>query len=188
VYNANERLSIEQQRARLPIARVRRELLYLVEMHDSVVVVGETGCGKSTQLPQYLAEAGWAAGDRIIACTQPRRIAATSLAERVAQEAGCVLGTDVGYSVRFDHCFSDELTKVKFLTDGMLLREVMLDPLLARYSVIMVDEAHERHLDTDILLGLLKKIQKQRRGLRLIISSATIDAEEMRDFFNVRVR
>lgn len=205
IYNANERLTIEQQKVRLPITRVRRELLYLVETHDTLVVVGETGCGKSTQLPQYLLEAGWTDGGRIIGVTQPRRIAATTLAERVAQELGCVLGTDVGYSVRFDHLFSDELTRIKFVTDGSLLREVMLDPLLSRYSIIMVDEAHERHLDTDILLGLLKKyifmrvflncffnyfvccffrIQKRRKGLRLIISSATIDAEEMRDFFN----
>jgi len=187
IYNPNVKLSIGQQRSRLPIARCRRELLYLLECHDVVVVVGETGCGKSTQLPQFLYEAGWCAGGRMVGVTEPRRVAASSLAERVAKEVGCVLGTTVGYSIRFDRCFNEDLTKIKFMTDGVLMQEVMLDPYLSKYSVIMVDEAHERHLETDIILGLLKKIQKKRNGFRIIVSSATLEAEEMKEFYNQRV-
>jgi ATP-dependent RNA helicase DDX35 len=113
--------------------------------------------GKTTQIPQYLHEAGWTQGGRVIACTQPRRVAATSIAARVAEEMGVQLGQEVGYSVRFEDMSSSSLTRIKYLTDGMLFRETMMDPLLKRYSVIMIDEAHERSLYTDILLGVLKK-------------------------------
>lgn len=108
-------------------------------------------------------------------CTQPRRVAATSVATRVAEEVGSVLGDEVGYAIRFEDLSSDR-TRIKYLTDGMLFRECMLDPLLSKYSVIMIDEAHERGAYTDLLLGLLKKIMKKRPELRVIVSSATIDA------------
>ena len=108
------------------------------------------------EIPQYLYESGWAQGSRVIACTQPRRIAATSVAMRVSEEMGVQLGQEVGYSVRFED-MSSSLTRIKYLTDGMLFRETMQDPLLKKYSVIMIDEAHERTLYTDILLGVLKK-------------------------------
>ena len=114
---------------------------------------------------------------------QPRRVAATTVATRVSEEIGCKLGEEVGYSIRFEDLTSAK-TRIKFLTDGLLLREALADPLLSRYSVIMVDEAHERSLSTDILLGVLKKISKRRPDLRIIISSATLQAEEFLDFFS----
>lgn len=151
--------------------------MYLVENYQTVVIVGETGCGKSTQVPQYLAEAGWTAEGRVVGVTQPRRVAAVTVAGRVADERGAVLGHEVGYCIRFDDCTDPLATRIKFLTDGMLVREMMVDPLLTKYSVIMLDEAHERTLYTDIAIGLLKKIQKKRGDLRLIVASATLDAE-----------
>ncbi|XP_012370133.1 probable ATP-dependent RNA helicase DHX35 isoform X3 [Octodon degus] len=121
---------------------------------------------------------------RIVGVTQPRRVAAVTVAGRVAEERGAVLGHEVGYCIRFDDCTDPLATRIKFLTDGMLVREMMIDPLLTKYSAIMLDEAHERTLYTDIAIGLLKKIQKKRGDLRLIVASATLDAEKFRDFFN----
>ncbi|KAF8458815.1 P-loop containing nucleoside triphosphate hydrolase protein [Terfezia claveryi] len=166
----------------LPIARHRQALLYLVEKYPITIVVGQTGSGKTTQIPQYLHQAGWTGDGKIIACTQPRRVAATTVAARVAEEMGCRLGQEVGYSIRFEDMTSPR-TVIKYLTDGLLLREILIDPLLSRYSVIMVDEAHERSLSTDILLGILKKIRKRRKDLRIIISSATLQAEDFVHFF-----
>ncbi|XP_058100672.1 probable pre-mRNA-splicing factor ATP-dependent RNA helicase DEAH9 isoform X5 [Magnolia sinica] len=180
--------SIEKQRQRLPVFKYRTAILYLVENHATTIVVGETGSGKTTQIPQYLKEAGWAEGGRVIACTQPRRLAVQSVASRVAEEMGVKLGEEVGYTIRFENLTNPGVTMIKFLTDGVLLREMMDDPLLTKYSVIMVDEAHERSLSTDILLGLLKKIQRRRPELRLIISSATIEAKSMSSFFSSRKR
>lgn len=184
IYNPNRSLSIEQQRQRLPVFKLRNHILYLLEKYQTVVIVGETGCGKSTQIPQYLLESGWAEKGYLIGVTQPRRVAAVTVASRVAEERGSILGAEVGYTIRFEDCSEEKVTKVKFLTDGLLIREIMGDPLLKKYSVIMLDEAHERSLNTDIILGLLRKIQKKRTDLRIIIASATLDAEEMRDFFN----
>ncbi|KAL8032499.1 hypothetical protein ABFX02_13G100100 [Erythranthe guttata] len=178
----------ESLRQRLPAYKYRTEILYLVETHATTIVVGETGSGKTTQIPQYLKEAGWAEGGRMIACTQPRRLAVQSVASRVSEEMGVKLGEEVGYTIRFEDITNPELTRIKFLTDGVLLREMMDDPLLSKYSVIMVDEAHERSLATDILLGLLKKIQRRRPELRLIISSATIEAKSMASFFSASRR
>ncbi|KAH8599318.1 P-loop containing nucleoside triphosphate hydrolase protein [Bisporella sp. PMI_857] len=167
----------------LPIARHRESLLYLIETFPVTVVVGQTGCGKTTQIPQFLEKAGWCSDGKVIAVTQPRRVAATTVAKRVAQEMGCNVGEAVGYSIRFEDLTS-AATRIKFLTDGLLLREALVDPLLSRYSVIMVDEAHERSLSTDILLGVLKKILKRRpNDLRIIISSATLQAEDFLRFF-----
>ncbi|EOD17439.1 hypothetical protein EMIHUDRAFT_210154 [Emiliania huxleyi CCMP1516] len=185
-WNPNERLSLAQQRLRLPIFANRRELLYMVERYRTTVVVGHTGCGKTTQIPQYLHEAGWTAGGRVVGCTQPRRVAAVSVAQRVAEEMGEALGGTVGYAVRFDDCCSREATRLKFMTDGLLLTEFMSDPLLSRYSVLMVDEAHERSLTTDVLLGLLKKLLHARDDLRLIVASATVDALRFKEFFELR--
>ncbi|KAG1521224.1 hypothetical protein G6F52_006935 [Rhizopus delemar] len=176
-------LTMAQQRERLPVFKLRKEILYLLEKFQTVIVVGETGSGKTTQIPQYLMESGWANGGKQIACTQPRRIAATSVAQRVADEMNCSVGGEVGYLIRFDDQTSDK-TKIKYMTDGMLFRETMIDPLLTKYSVIMIDEAHERSLYTDILIGVIKKIQKKRPELRVIISSATMDAEHFYRFFN----
>lgn len=180
------RSNLEKQKQRLPVYKYRNAILYLVENHGTVIVVGETGSGKTTQIPQFLKEAGWAEGGRLIACTQPRRLAVQSVASRVAEEMGVNLGEEVGYTIRFEDQTNPDLTKIKFLTDGVLLREMMDDPLLTKYSIIMVDEAHERSLSTDMLMGLLKKIQRRRPELRLIISSATIEAKSMSDFFHIR--
>lgn len=177
-------LNIQQQRLRLPITKNRGHILYMCERYRTVIVVGETGCGKSTQVPQFLLEAGWASDGRQIAITQPRRVAVVTLATRVAEEKDCILGHDVGYTVRFDDV-SDKDTKVKFMTDGLLLREILADPLLSKYSIIMIDEAHERSCNTDILLGLLRKIMQVRNDLRIIVSSATLDAELFKDFFEM---
>uniref|UniRef100_A0A914BWD0 RNA helicase n=1 Tax=Acrobeloides nanus TaxID=290746 RepID=A0A914BWD0_9BILA len=177
-------LSIQQQRSRLPIFKNRSHILYLLEKYQTVIVVGETGSGKSTQVPQYLVEAGWAADGRMIGITQPRRVAVVTLANRVSDERQCGLGDEVGYTVRFDDVTSSK-TKIKYMSDGIMLRELMSDPLLTRYSVIMVDEAHERSMNTDLAIGLLRKIISIRSDLRVIISSATLDAELFRDFFEL---
>ena len=155
-----------------------------MEKYRTVIIVGETGCGKSTQIPQYLLESGWAANGNAICITQPRRVAVVTVATRVAVEQGSVLGHQVGYAVRFDDCSDKAATKIKFVTDGLLVREMMSDPLLSQYSVIMLDEAHERTLYTDIVIGLLKKIQKKRADLRIIVASATLDADRFFNFFN----
>lgn len=187
IYNPNSSLSITLQRQRLPIFMHRTNILYLLEKYETVIVVGETGCGKSTQIPQYLHESGWTAGKWKVCITQPRRVAVVTVATRVAEERGSFVGEEVGYSIRFDDCCNPERTRMKFVTDGVLLRETMSDPLLSQYSVIMLDEAHERTLHTDIMIGLLKKIKKKRKDLRIIISSATLDAEMFRDFFNTNI-
>ncbi|RDL39150.1 uncharacterized protein BP5553_03490 [Venustampulla echinocandica] len=175
--------SLHKPASLLPIARHRQSLLYLIETNPVTIVIGHTGSGKTTQIPQYLEQAGWCGDGKVIAVTQPRRVAATTVAIRVAEEMGCKLGEEVGYSIRFEDVTSGK-TRIKFLTDGLLLREALVDPLLSRYSVIMVDEAHERSLSTDVLLGVLKKILKRRpNDLRIIISSATLQAEDFLRFF-----
>ncbi|CAD5121285.1 unnamed protein product [Dimorphilus gyrociliatus] len=185
-YNKHRHLSIQQQRQHLPIFKRRNEILYMIDRYKVVVIVGETGSGKSTQIPQYLLEAGWAADSKSILVTQPRRVAAVSLASRVADERGTILGQEIGYIIRFEDC-SDDRTKVKFMTDGMLIRTLMRDPLLEGYSVIVMDEAHERSVQTDLALGLLKKIIAKRPDLKVIISSATLDAEAMKNFYNTNL-
>ncbi|KAI7754434.1 hypothetical protein M8C21_019224, partial [Ambrosia artemisiifolia] len=157
------------------------------EDDEVLVIVGETGSGKTTQIPQYLHEAGYTKRG-MIGCTQPRRVAAMSVAARVSQEMGVKLGHEVGYSIRFEDCTSDK-TVLKYMTDGMLLREFLREPNLASYSqlensVLMVDEAHERTLSTDILFGLVKDIARFRPDLKLLISSATLDAVKFSDYFD----
>ncbi|GJS34756.1 pre-mRNA-splicing factor ATP-dependent RNA helicase DEAH1-like protein isoform X1 [Tanacetum coccineum] len=169
-------------RKTLPMYPYRESLLKAVEDHQILVIVGETGSGKTTQIPQYLHEAGYTKRG-MIGCTQPRRVAAMSVAARVAQEMGVKLGHEVGYSIRFEDCTSDK-TVLKYMTDGMLLREFLGEPDLSSYSVVMVDEAHERTLSTDILFGLVKDIARFRPDLKLLISSATLDAEKFSDYFD----
>lgn len=176
-------LSIQAQRRSLPIAKHREKLLHCIQQYGVTIVVGQTGSGKTTQLPQYLLESGWASEGNVIACTQPRRVAATSVATRVAQEVGTILGEEVGYTIRFEDVSDKEKTRIRYMTDGMLFREILIDPLLTRYSVIMIDEAHERSLYTDLLLGVLKKIRRKRPSLRLIVSSATLDARAFHEYF-----
>lgn len=174
---------LQEDRKSLPIHPYREELLQAVNDHQIIVIVGETGSGKTTQIPQYLHEAGFTKNGKKIGCTQPRRVAAMSVSARVSQEMGVKLGHEVGYSIRFEDCTSEK-TILKYMTDGMLLREFLGDPKLESYSVIMVDEAHERTLSTDILFGLVKDIARYRNDLKLLISSATLDAEKFSDFFD----
>ena len=169
--------------ALLPIAQLKDQLLYTIETYPVTIVVGATGSGKTTQIPKFLLEAGWCSDGSQIAVTQPRRIAVTSVAARVAEELAVPLGQKVGYSIRFEDVTSAN-TQIKFVTDGLLLREMLVDPLLKRYSVIMVDEAHERSLSSDILLSLLKKVLRKREDLRVVVSSATLEAERFLDFFS----
>ena len=150
-------MSIIEQRQSLPIYKLKEQLLKAVNDNQVLVVIGETGSGKTTQITQYLAEAGYTSRGRI-ACTQPRRVAAMSVAKRVAEEFGCRLGQEVGYTIRFEDCTSPE-TKIKYMTDGMLLRECLIDPDMNQYSIVMLDEAHERTIHTDVLFGLMKQVR-----------------------------
>ena len=151
--------------------------------HNQIlIVVGDTGSGKTTQLTQFLAEDGYADG-KMIGCTQPRRVAAISVAKRVAEEVGCPIGDAIGFTIRFEDVTSDR-TMIKYMTDGMLQREILIDPLLNRYSVLMLDEAHERTIATDVLFGLLKTTVKRRPDLRVIVTSATLDADKFSEYFN----
>mmetsp|Transcript_4561 Transcript_4561/g.7071 ORF Transcript_4561/g.7071 Transcript_4561/m.7071 type:complete len:1066 (+) Transcript_4561:101-3298(+) len=177
-----EHEKILQGRKKLPVFSYREEFLAAVKDHQVLVLVGETGSGKTTQIPQYLHEVGYSELGKI-GCTQPRRVAAMSVAARVATEMNVRLGHDVGYSIRFENCTSQK-TIIQYMTDGMLLREILTEPDLAGYSCLVIDEAHERTLHTDILFGLVKDVVRFRSDLRLIISSATLDAEKFSHYFD----
>lgn len=187
-------LSILQTRLQLPVYQFQSQLLEAVASNQIVVVEGETGSGKTTQIPQFLVQVGYALpGKTVVGCTQPRRVAATSIAARVAEEMDVQLGQTVGYTIRFEDVSDPNTTVLKFLTDGMLLREAMNDPLLSKYSVIVLDEAHERTLATDVLMGLLMEIlPKRKRGqnssklgeLKVVVMSATLDAEKFQSYFH----
>ncbi|KQJ96362.1 probable pre-mRNA-splicing factor ATP-dependent RNA helicase DEAH5 [Brachypodium distachyon] len=181
MFGKRSRIPIQEQRQSLPIYRLKKELIEAVHRNQVLVVIGETGSGKTTQVTQYLAEAGYTTGGKI-ACTQPRRVAAESVAKRVAEEFGCRLGEEVGYSIRFDDNTGPG-TVIKYMTDGMLLREIMIDSNLSSYSVVMLDEAHERTIYTDILFGMLKQLIRRRTDLKLIVTSATLDAEKFSGYF-----
>lgn len=176
-------LSMKEQRETLPVFKFRKQLLEAVAQHQILIVVGDTGSGKTTQLTQYLAEAGYA-NEGMIGCTQPRRVAAMSVAKRVAEEVGCQLGEEVGYTIRFEDRSNPATTRIKYMTDGILQREILLDPMLSKYSCIMLDEAHERTIATDVLFGLLKKTLKRRPDMKLIVTSATLDADKFSEYFN----
>uniref|UniRef100_A0A8C7TUR3 RNA helicase n=1 Tax=Oncorhynchus mykiss TaxID=8022 RepID=A0A8C7TUR3_ONCMY len=172
----------------LPIYQHKATLQQAVKDNSFLVVTGETGSGKTTQLPQYLHQAGfW--GNGKIGITQPRRVAAITVAQRVSQEMHCSLGREVGYQVRFDDCTTQD-TVVKYMTDGCLLREILADPVLSQYSVVILDEAHERSLNTDILLGLLKQTlsspDKASKGrsvpLKVVVMSATLETDKLSVF------
>ncbi|KAF8475528.1 P-loop containing nucleoside triphosphate hydrolase protein [Kalaharituber pfeilii] len=213
--NPNERRAILlQHRRKLPIWPYKEDLQLALRERDILIMRGETGSGKSTQLAQFLLNEPWMqltstnshqSGKEYAPCiaiTQPRRIAATSLAIRVAQELGVKLGEEVGYSVRFDNKSNPYKTRIKFLTDGMLLREMLDDPELRRYRAVVVDEAHERTISGDLVLGFLKKLVKkggarsrgvaqaqqamgkQAHGLKVVIMSATVEVEKLADFFD----
>ncbi|CAG8480443.1 3773_t:CDS:10 [Cetraspora pellucida] len=172
--------------AKIDEAERKEDLLKAVNEYQTLVIVGETGSGKTTQLPQYLFEAGYTKGGKKICCTQPRRVAAMSVAARVADEMGVKLGYEVGYAIRFEDCTSDK-TIIKYMTDGTLLREFLSTPLLDDYNCLMIDEAHERTLHTDILFGLVKDIARVRPDLKLLISSATLDAQKFAEYFDAPI-
>ncbi|KAJ1398769.1 P-loop containing nucleoside triphosphate hydrolase [Sesbania bispinosa] len=173
--------SIAEQRQYLPIFSVREELLQVIRENQVVIVVGETGSGKTTQLTQYLHEDGYTIGG-IVGCTQPRRVAAMSVAKRVSEEMDTELGDKVGYAIRFEDVTGPN-TFIKYMTDGVLLRETLKDSDLDKYRVIVMDEAHERSLNTDVLFGILKKVVAQRRDFKLIVTSATLNAQKFSNFF-----
>uniref|UniRef100_A0A674CPR6 DEAH (Asp-Glu-Ala-His) box polypeptide 16 n=1 Tax=Salmo trutta TaxID=8032 RepID=A0A674CPR6_SALTR len=178
-----QKQSIQEVRRSLPVFPYREDLLLAIQQHQILVIEGETGSGKTTQIPQFLMESGYNDGGMKIGCTQPRRVAAMSVAARVAQEVGVKLGNEVGYSIRFEDCTS-ERTVLKYMTDGMLLREFLTEPDLASYSVVIIDEAHERTLHTDILFGLIKDIARFRPDLKVLVASATLDTERFSCFFD----
>uniref|UniRef100_A0A673BET7 DEAH (Asp-Glu-Ala-His) box polypeptide 34 n=1 Tax=Sphaeramia orbicularis TaxID=375764 RepID=A0A673BET7_9TELE len=170
---------LRREQKNLPIFQYRDRIVDLVRRHPVVVVAGDTGCGKSTQVPQYLLSAGF----KHIACTQPRRIACISLAKRVSFESLNQYGSKVGYQIRFETSRT-AATKLLFLTEGLLLRQIQQDRTLAQYEVLIVDEVHERHLHCDFLLGVLRTLLESRPDLRLILMSATINIKLFSDYFN----
>jgi ATP-dependent RNA helicase DHX8/PRP22 len=181
VIQRNE-MSIQEQRQSLPIYNYREEIIRAVTDNQFLILQGETGSGKTTQITQYLIEAGFLIRGKIV-CTQPRRVAAVSVATRVAEEFGCEIGQEVGYKIRFEDVTSPT-TIIKYMTDGILLRECLSDASLDAYSVIILDEAHERSIFTDVLFGILKEAAKRRPNMRVVISSATLDAQKFSKFFN----
>ena len=168
--------------ASLPIAREGDRIIELIRNHQVVVIAGETGSGKTTQLPKLCLAAGRGVAG-MIGCTQPRRIAARAVARRVAEELKTELGRGVGFQVRFNDQVGED-THVKFMTDGILLAEIASDRWLSAYDTIIVDEAHERSLNIDFLLGYLKQLLRKRRDLKVIVTSATIDTERFAKHFD----
>lgn len=168
-------------REKLPIYRHKDKIIDYVLRNQVTVIIGETGSGKSTQIPQFLMPLN----KKRVAVTQPRRVAAASLAARVSEEYGCRLGSEVGYQVRFSNITSQN-TQLNYLTDGMLIREFMLDDKLSKYSTIIIDEAHERTVLTDIIMGFLKQliITGKRKDLKIIVMSATLNADLFSRFFD----
>lgn len=175
-----KRIRIKHEREALPMFAHRDALTDAIKKHQILIVQSETGSGKTTQIPQYLIEEGFGT----VVCTQPRRVAAMSVAARVADEMGVRLGAEVGYSIRFEDCTSED-TVVKYVTDGMLLREFLSEPDLKSYDVIVVDEAHERSMSTDIVMGLVKDIARFRGDdVRVVISSATMNTKKFSAYFD----
>ncbi|KAL5700791.1 RNA helicase [Ranunculus cassubicifolius] len=186
-YSANY-FSILEKRKTLPVWQQKDDFLQTLNANQTLILVGETGSGKTTQIPQFVLDAvNLETPDKrkkmMIACTQPRRVAAMSVSRRVAEEMDVTIGEEVGYSIRFEDCSSSK-TVLKYLTDGMLLREAMTDPLLERYKVIILDEAHERTLATDVLFGLLKEVLRNRPDLKVVVMSATLEAEKFQAYFS----
>jgi pre-mRNA-splicing factor ATP-dependent RNA helicase DHX38/PRP16 len=163
----------------LPILKHKCEILELVRTNQVIIIVGETGSGKSTQISQFLFDAGYHKYG-LIGCTQPRRIAAVNIAKRVEEEMNRGV---VGYSIRFED-ETDKRTRIKYMTEGILLRELAADKYLKSYSVVVVDEVHERSVNIDIILGMLKRILMKRRDLKVIIMSATMNHGKISSFFN----
>tara|TARA_B100001093_G_scaffold49935_4_gene42463 strand:+ start:3961 stop:7806 length:3846 start_codon:yes stop_codon:yes gene_type:complete len=167
----------------LPVSRRRDDIREALTKHQVVIVCGDTGSGKTTQLPKIALEMGRGVNGKRIGCTQPRRIAATSVARRVAEELEVPLGKEVGYQIRFEDRTERNSTAVKFMTDGVLLAESRHDRDLRQYDTLIIDEAHERSLNIDFILGYLYRTLKRRKDLKIVISSATLDAGSFSKFF-----
>lgn len=187
-YGKRTSFSMKEQRESLPVFAMRQEIVKTIKENQFVVIVGETGSGKTTQIVQYLYEEGLTTVDnegklRMVGCTQPRRVAAVSVAKRVAEEMGLKVGETVGYTIRFEDVTGPK-TAIKYMTDGMLEREALNDPDMKRYSVIMLDEAHERTVATDVLFALLKKAASRNPSLKIIVTSATLDSGKFAKYFN----
>ncbi|KAG2179770.1 hypothetical protein INT43_003553 [Umbelopsis isabellina] len=176
---AAAREKIEKDRQELPITKYEKAIIYTLRKHRVLLIAGDTGCGKSTQVPQMLLKAGFSR----IACTQPRRIACSSLAKRVSYETMNEYGSEIAYQVRFEGTATTR-TRALFLTEGLLLRQYANDRKLSRYDVIVVDEVHERHLIGDFLLGILKQLLKERDDMHVILMSATLNAELFAQYFD----
>jgi HrpA-like RNA helicase len=176
-------IELQQKRRQLPIYEHKQRVIDAVKANQCVVVIAETGSGKTTQIAQFILEDNTIVGDRMIAVTQPRRVAAVSVARRVTQEIGPKLAKSVAYAVRFSDT-SNRDTKLKFLTDGVLLGEILRDPELSAYACIVLDEAHERSISTDILFGLIRQLMTRRADLRVLVTSATLDAQKFSTFFS----
>jgi len=188
---------ILKKRRQLPVYSFREQFLELFRANQLILLVGETGSGKTTQIPQFVTHelrhklmpslvtdgVVKPGARKLIGCTQPRRVAAMSVAKRVAQEMDVDFGSEVGYTIRFEDYTTESKTFLKYLTDGMLLREAMIDPTLSKYAAILLDEAHERTLSTDILMGLLKEILPKRPDLKIVVMSATLDAGKFQKYF-----
>ncbi|KAG2142414.1 P-loop containing nucleoside triphosphate hydrolase protein [Suillus clintonianus] len=175
---------ILEARKKLPIFAQMTEFYEIFNKHQIIILVGETGSGKTTQIPQFVAYSDLPhTKNKIVACTQTRRVATMSVAKRVADEMDVQLGRQVGYSIRFEDMVEPGTTFLKYMTDGILFREAMNDPDLSRYSTIIIDDAHERTLATDILMGVLKTLVRRRPDLKLIIMSATLDALKFQKYF-----
>ena len=174
---------ILEARKKLPVWEQRAEFFEMVKKNQTLVFVGETGSGKTTQIPAFMLETGLVRNKRMVACTQPRRVAAMSVSKRVTEELDVEMGEEVGYTIRFEDVTGPK-TVLKYMTDGMLLREAMNDPMLERYAAVILDEAHERTLATDILFGLIKEVAAQRPDLKLIVMSATLDAGKFQAYFD----
>ncbi|CAE8645356.1 unnamed protein product, partial [Polarella glacialis] len=174
-----------EKRQKLPAWAARQDFLRLLQSNQVVVLVGEPGCGKSTQLPQILLDAGYhVVGGQVkaIACVQPHQLAAVSAAQRVCDELEVQPGTFVGHVTRFEDKTSTD-TLLRFLTDEALFREAMQDPLLERYSVIMIDEVQQRTLDTDVLLGVLKMVMQRRPDLKVVLLASSMDVQTVQGYF-----
>ena len=173
---------IQQEKMNLPIYEYKEKILELIKEKKILIIEGETGSGKTTQIPQYLYENGYCENKKKICVTQPRRVAAMSVASRVAYEMGVKCGHEVGYSIRFEENVSP-MTKIIYMTDGIFLRYLLSDNLLNEFSVIMIDEAHERSIQTDIIFGIIKTLIEKREDLRIIISSATLSTLKFKNYF-----
>ncbi|KAI0631613.1 pre-mRNA-splicing factor ATP-dependent RNA helicase PRP43 [Trametes polyzona] len=177
---------ILKDRKKLPVFSQMDEFLKMFSQNQIIVMVSETGSGKTTQIPQFVCYSDLPhTKGKMVACTQPRRVTATSVAKHVADELDVPLGEQVGYSIRFEDMTEPGTTFMKYMTDEMLLREAMNDHELSRYSTIILDEAHERTLATDILMGLLKDIAKRRSDLKIVVMSATLDAKKFQQYFSL---